>query len=427
MAAPGETSPSILFINRVYPRDRGATGRLLRDLAHGFARQGWRVTVLCAGPQTCVEQDGPVTIRRIGLAGSGRSVAGGLWALMRLSFAATFSEKPDLVITMTDPPLLVLAGRLISGLRRTKHIHWCQDLYPDLLPVLGYRIPRFLLRVAQTLTRASLRACDRVVAIGRCMARHLTQGGLDPRKIEILPNWPDLGLVYMYPESSATSPPPARPPLAGVRPWDRLLKDESRKFRILYAGNIGKAHPFESLLDAAEIVAARYPEIEFVFVGDGKGHERLAAERARRGLTNIRQLPWQPADQLRALMESGDVHLVSMNPEAAGMIVPSKIYSAIAVGRPCIFVGPHGSEAARILADYRAGTTIPPGNPALLADTVIRYRLSSNDWFLAQEGAVRALQAHLPEDTMRQWVDLAHAVTGIAAPESLSYDARQAA
>ncbi|HRC26708.1 MAG TPA: glycosyltransferase, partial [Alphaproteobacteria bacterium] len=182
-------------------------------------------------------------------------------------------------------------------------------------------------------------------------------------------------------------------------------------FRVLYAGNIGLAHPFETLLDAAEIVSARYPEIEFVFVGEGKGHERLALERARRGLTNIRQLPWQPMEQLRALMESGDVHLVSLRHDAAGLMVPSKIYSAFAVGRPCIFVGPQGSEAARLLSDTRAGTVVPQGNPGLLAETIIRYRLSSNDWFMAQEGAVRALQAHLPEDIIRQWIDLARALT----------------
>jgi colanic acid biosynthesis glycosyl transferase WcaI len=111
-------------------------------------------------------------------------------------------------------------------------------------------------------------------------------------------------------------------------------------------------------------------------------------------------------------MESGDVHLVSLRHDAAGLMVPSKIYSAFAVGRPCIFVGPQGSEAARLLSDTRAGTVVPQGNPALLADTIIRYRLSSNDWFMAQEGAVRALQAHLPEDVIRQWIDLARALTG---------------
>lgn len=427
MAPPDDTAPSILFINRVYPPDRGATGRLLCDLAQGFARHGWRVSVLCSGSHSCVEQDGPVTVRRVGTPGRCRSALGGAWALTLLALAALRAPKADVVVTLTDPPLLVLGGRLAAFFKRVKHIHWCQDLYPDLLPVLGYRIPQFFLDRLQIWSRSALRSCDRVVAIGRCMARHLTQGGLDPRKIEILPNWPDLDLVYVAPEPSSAQPRTTRASPASIRPWDRLLKDESRKFRVLYAGNIGKAHPFESFLDAAEIVAARYPEIEFVFVGDGKGHEALAAERARRGLTNIRQLPWQPVDQLRALMESGDVHMVSMKPEAVGMLVPSKIYSAIAVGRPCIFVGPHGSESARVLSDYRAGVTVPPGNPALLADTVIRYRLSSNDWFLAQEGAVRALQAHLPEDTIRQWVDLAHAVTGFPRSEATLYDAQKAA
>jgi colanic acid biosynthesis glycosyl transferase WcaI len=412
MATPPAPMPSILFINRAYPPDRGATGRLLRDLAHGFERDGWTVSVLCCGDEGGIVQDGPITVRRIGVRGSARTVVGGLWILGRLTFAAFFAPRADLVVTMTDPPMTILGGWIAAFLKRSLHVHWCQDLYPDLLPVLGYRIPRFLLNGASRMAGAALRASDRVVAIGRCMARRLTQSGLDPRRIEIFPNWPDLELVYAPVESSTPTPRKPHACAAGVRPWDRLLKDESRKFRVLYAGNIGLAHPFETLLDAAEIVSARYPEIEFVFVGEGKGHERLAVERARRGLTNIRQLPWQPVEQLRTLMESGDVHLVSLRHDAAGLMVPSKIYSAFAVGRPCIFVGPQGSEAARLLSDTRAGTVVPQGNPALLADTIIRYRLSSNDWFMAQEGAVRALQAHLPEDVIRQWIDLARALTG---------------
>lgn len=412
MAAHRGGTASVLFINRVYPPDRGATGRLLRDLAQGFARDGWDVTILCAGSETRDESDGPVAIRRIGSRLGARHMIGGLWILARLVVAALFMKRTDLIVTMTDPPFVVLAGAIAARLKRTRHIHWCQDVYPDLFPVLGYKIPGFLLRTADRVSRMALRACDRVVVIGRCMARRMTKGGIDPRKIAVLPNWPDFELVYALPPLGDSAPLRRRTLSATIRPWDQLIKDEARKFRVLYAGNIGRAHPFETILDAAEIVAHRYPEIEFVFVGEGAGHEKLAAARALRGLANIRQLSWQPAHQLRAIMESGDIHLISMLHDAAGLMVPSKLSSALAVGRPCLFLGPAASETARTLIDHRAGAVIPQGNPALLAEMVIRYRLSSNDWFLAQEGAARAMQGLMPEEIIRGWIDLARDVVG---------------
>ncbi|MCB9978193.1 MAG: glycosyltransferase family 4 protein [Rhodospirillales bacterium] len=428
MTAPRGRAPSVLFVNRVYPSDRGATGRLLRDLAQAFAQNGWNVTILCAGSTNAIHSDGPVSVHRIGSWFSARRMFGGTWVLLRLIVSTLFMKRTDLIVTMTDPPFLVLAGYLAARIRRVRHVHWCQDLYPDLFPVLGYRIPEWIHSPADKIMRAVLQSCDRVVVIGRCMARRMTKGGLDPRKIAVLPNWPDFELVYAMPETMDAAPIRRKAPAATIRPWDRLIKDEERKFRVLYAGNIGRAHPFETILDAAEIVARKHPEIEFVFVGEGQGHEKLATARARRGLNNIRQLSWQPAHQLRAIMESGDVHLISMSHDAAGLMVPSKLFSALAVGRPCIFLGPSASEVARTLLDNRAGAVVPQGNPVLLADTVIRYRLSSNDWFLAQEGAARAMQNLMPEDILRGWIDMAAEVVMPAPrPKSRAPETKRAA
>src|SRR5262249_35654055 len=147
----------------------------------------------------------------------------------------------------------------------------------------------------------------------------------------------------------------------GAKSYEELFRDTEPKFRILYSGNLGRAHPVQTILDAATLLAGTNPEIEFVFVGDGPQFDRLAHERARRGLENIRFLPYQPASRLRELMESGDLHLISMSDRAAGLLVPCKLYSALAVGRPCILVGPAQSEVARIIEDFHAGTVVPQG------------------------------------------------------------------
>ena len=188
---------------------------------------------------------------------------------------------------------------------------------------------------------------------------------------------------------------------------------DNPKFRVLYSGNLGRAHPIGTVLDAAEILGREAPDVELVFVGDGAGQDRLMAERARRRLENIRFLPWQPASRLRELMESGDVHLISMTHDAAGMLVPSKLYSALAVARPCIFIGPAQSEAARVINDFKAGRVVSQGDAEGLAHTIMDFRNSGEMWMAAHQGAGQAGRIFVPEESLNAWLKRARDVLGL--------------
>lgn len=384
-------NPSVLFINRVYPPGRGASGRILRDMAQSFAADGWTVTVLTTGPKSEQENDGPVLVHRVRGSAHVNSGPGYIWIWLKLFFAAMRMTRRDLVISMTDPPMLVVIGRAYAASKKAHHIHWCQDMYPDLLPSLGIRVYKPILEWMKKLSRRSMKTCDRVVVIGRCMARQLTHTGVENTRVTFIPNWPDFEILG----PSAPIVAPAVPP-AGKD----LLRDESPKFRILYAGNIGRAHPMKSIVDAAALLAVDYPEIKFIFVGDSPGHEKLAKERDKRGLDNIKFLPFQPSSALRALLESGDIHLVSLREQAAGMAVPCKFYSSMAVGRPCIYIGPRGTEIARVLTECQAGSIVPQGDAEALREAILSYRNDSNKWFAAQQGAANAGRLFVPQESI---------------------------
>lgn len=408
----GSGKPSVVFFNRVYPPVRGATGRMLRDLAHGFARDGWDVTVITTGPHGQRERDGGVRVIRLGTGGGNRKnifFYSIIW--LRFLFAGLTLPRHDLIVTMTDPPLFVIAGRMMARMKKSRHINWCQDLYPDLLPALGIHLPKPIMQWFKVQSRRAMKSCDKVVVIGRCMAKHLTHGGLDPRRIAVIPNWPDSEL--------AVSPQAFTHKVVNVenaRPYSDLFKDTGPKFRVLYAGNMGRAHPVGTILDAAEILCERYPDIEFVFVGEGSAFDRLAQERARRGLENVRFLPWQPASRLREMMESGDIHLISINHDAAGLLVPCKLYSALAVGRPCILIGPEDSEAARVIGDFHAGSIVAQGKAEHLAQIISSYRTDSDKWFNAHVGAEQAGGIFLPEESIKAWIERARAIAEVKTP-----------
>lgn len=410
---------SVLFINRVYPPQRGGSGRVLRDLAQGFAREGWAVTVLTTGAQAHTEIEGGVEVVRLKGPVKPASLFGYLWVWVRLFFVALRMERFDLVVTVTDPPMIVVAGEILRRGKKCKHMHWCQDLYPDVLPALGVRLPGFALKILKNISRWGMRHADKVVVIGRCMAERLARDGFSPQQIALIPNWPDAELMQ---ESSRL----ARAYAPGMEDTSAMAYDEianryrsheeqikhGPKFRVLYAGNIGRLHPLDTVLKAAELLQEPYPEIEFVFVGDGPRNDDLARERDRRNLGNIRLLPYQPAFKLADLMASGDVHLVSLRMSAAGMAVPVKLYAAIAVQRPCIFIGPQESETAMTLRAFNAGSIVEQGNAQDLAEEIRQMRLNSDKWFTAHEGARAASRVFLPAEAIAAWVQRARAVVG---------------
>ena len=396
--------PSVLFINRVYPPVRGASGRVLRDLARSFAREGWQVTVMTTGPKAMTERDGAVRVIRVkGPERPGSFLSYGLvW--VKLFWMALRLPGTHLLVTMTDPPFLVIAGQALQFIKKNRHIHWCQDLYPDVFPALGITLPHFMMRGLGTLTRAAMKSTEKVIVIGRCMAWHLGHDGFDPKQITVIPNWPDIELVKPPGDDSDVK---ARvEEIRGYRAHEDQHKHGPR-FRVLYAGNIGRAHPVDTILNAAEILNESNPDIEFVFVGDGPRHDLINRERSKRRLENIRLLPYQPASRLKDLMESGDVHLVSMDELAAGMLVPIKFYSALAVHRPCVFVGPAHSEAAKVIEGFKAGSVLAQGNAKLLADNIRQYRENSDKWFAAYEGAKAASQVFVPEESINAWIERA--------------------
>jgi colanic acid biosynthesis glycosyl transferase WcaI len=178
--------------------------------------------------------------------------------------------KVDAVVSMTDPPLQV-AAVTVGSCRAQRRIHWAQDVYPELAEELGV-IPRggLVARVLRAMSTWALGRQDKIVAVGRCMRERLLQRGLDAAKIEVIPNWSPVGAV------SAEEVAAMRKKLG----WEG-------KFIALYSGNIGLAHDFETLVEAAKLLEGA--GVTMVFAGEGprfvpRSIPAAAAERRALGL-----------------------------------------------------------------------------------------------------------------------------------------------
>lgn len=361
---------SLLFINRVFPPAPGATGEMLYELTAELAQRGWSVTVLTAGYQDSpaheVTADG-VEVHRVGgglisrRSLARRALSYGLlypallWKALRL-------PRHDVVITKTDPPLLLTLTPIIRAIKQCRAVHWAQDLYPEVAEALGVIEPQSpLSRVMLAASVGAMERHDRVVAIGRCMQDRLLERGVAPGRLEVVPNWP-LGAV--------------QPVEREDNPF-RITNGLDNRFVVMYSGNMGMAHPFEAVLDAAELLRASHPSVLFLLVGDGARRASIEKSVKDRRLTNVALLPFQPKELLSMSLGAADLHLVVMEAEALGYVVPSKIYGALAAGRPCVFIGPRESEAARLILEHACGDVVDEPRGDVLAAKIARWAVAA--------------------------------------------------
>lgn len=382
--------PSILILNRVFPPQFGATGRMACDLALYLRKQGYVITVVTTAEQPTVDTARSLKVVRV----LGEKHPEGGWAyyriLKRMKKAAMKLPRHDIVISLTDPPLLAHIGHQVAKKMRAKHIHWAHDLYPDLLPVMGVRYPQFVYRHIEKRMRKAMKAATAIVAISKCMASYMTYQSIDRRRLHTIENWPEGTLLKEDDNTQAMD----------------LFKGEE-KFRILYSGTIGLAHDFDAVLKAANYLQKNNPEIEFVFVGRGRGVEELSRKKQQAGLDNMRFLPPQPAKNLKAMMEAGDVHLVTMKKNALGKLFPCKFYAACAASRPVIFVGPKGCDIDTKIKMSGCGASVRNEDAKALTQAILAYRYDGNAWYRAGAAAGRLVAENGgAQKSLKAWEDL---------------------
>jgi glycosyltransferase involved in cell wall biosynthesis len=135
----------------------------------------------------------------------------------------------------------------------------------------------------------------------------------------------------------------------------------------MYSGNHSPANPITTLLQAA-VVLRDDSRLMFVFVGGGLGKRDVDQAIETHRLKNVRSLPYQPLDRLQQSLSAADLHVVTLGNDMVGIIHPCKIYGAMAVGRPVLFVGPRPSHAADLIDEHMIGWQLNHGDVQGLAN-----------------------------------------------------------
>jgi len=275
-----------------------------------------------------------------------------------VSFAASafvyglFIAKRADVMYAYHPPLTVgVAASLIRWVRGIPLLYDIQDMWPDTLLATGMlNNPRALSLVGRMCDWVYKRA-DHLVVLSPGFKRLLVQRGLPEGKIDVIYNWAD--------ESALMSPMGAVP--AAFPAADR--------FRVVFAGNMGKAQALDAVLDAAAILQARGSRASFVMLGGGVEVRRLKTRALEIMLDNVLFLSQVPMSEVGAMLAAADLLLVHLRKDSLFEVtIPSKTQAYMAVGKPLLMAVK--GDAAELISQAQCGLTAESENPQALADVL---------------------------------------------------------
>lgn len=350
-------------VNQFYWPDVAATAQLLTDLSEDAASAGWDVRAVAGtssyvpgarGRRAAHERHAGVRIRRLATLGPGRSLlvracsyAGFLGAALLHLLRV---RRGDVVLTLSTPPFVALVG-LLARRRGARFVYKVEDLYPDVALALGTLSPGAVAGLLARLSAHLLRRADAVVVLDEGMRRSVQARRGHGVGLAVIPNWADEAALYPMPSRSS------RTRQALGLPAETLV--------LGYAGNFGRAHRFDALLEALEGAAREHLPLHALVSGDGAEAQRLRAAAAR--LPNLTVRGYAPRSELGDLLAASDVHVVSLRPEVEGLLFPSKLAGVLAAGRPVLALsGPQGALAEEVRTGD-LGWTAPHEPGAVLA------------------------------------------------------------
>jgi glycosyltransferase involved in cell wall biosynthesis len=264
-------------------------------------------------------------------------------------------ERPDVVLCMTDPPVIADLALVLARRFDVPLVVVSQDVFPEIAVALKRLDNPALVEALRLATRLYLKRADRVVAIGETMRERLVEKGADRERIVVIPNWVD---------TSDLEPRPRRNAWAE----EHGLADA---FVVMHSGNIGHAQDLDTLIRAATFLRD-LDDLRIVLIGGGARRDELKELTRLLETEHVVFMGYQPREVLADSLSSADVHVVGLARGLSGYVVPSRLYGVLAVGRPVIAAAEADSETAKVVDEVGAGVVVPPGRPELLARAIRR-------------------------------------------------------
>lgn len=370
-----------LFITQVFYPDTVATGQVLWDLADYMQQHECTVTVFTSKyayedkskEYLSDEIVNGVTIKRLWQTRLGKGnvlyriidfLSFNISVFFKLLFIS--SKKYDVIIGTTVPPFLSFIGVFISKIKKIPFCYYVMDLQPELSIQSGLIKDKSITEKFFTkLGNYSIRNSNKLISLDQFMTSYLIKRGAKPDNILTVPIWPLIDEKYSGDRNSNSF---------------RIENDFGNKIVIMYSGNHAYVHPLDTLLEVANELKDD-SRFLFVFVGGGVRRADVTDFKLKHRLDNILQLEFQPRNKTHISLASSDIQVVVMGNNLVGYTHPNKIYGALFVGKPILYIGPIPSHISEILTGLDGNISAQHGEVTIIINELIKFAaLQKIDW-----------------------------------------------
>ncbi len=362
----------ILIHSLVFNPDGVSTAYLYGDIARALKENGFEVTVLTTTPH----------YNKVPEQMKGQPLKWKVWGLIKQSdfegikvyhipqkkFQSTLLRlfgfaywhivsfvtaicmgKRDIILSPSPPLTIGLLNVWIGKLKGSKVVYNVQEVYPDILGKKSGPVYSILSRMERYIYSRSAA----VTTIDRIFHDTIVDRFKNPGTLHIIPNFVDTELYR--PLEDRSSP-------------DTSLFIENDHLKLVYAGNIGMAQDWETLLELASLTADR--KIDYYVIGEGMMKHWLEEQVRERNLRNIRILPYQPREMMPRIIAFSDIQYIFMEPEIAAQGFPSKVYTIMASEKPMLICSPENTPLVDFLAGLGCAKIITKAEPRAKAEEI---------------------------------------------------------
>lgn len=298
----------------------------------------------------------------------------------------------DAVIVGTDPQFV---WAMFPWIRIINHkvclIHWAFDLYPEAIIASSPYWMKFFAYLTKPFAKLSYRCCHCIVDLGSGM-RELLQKYKSHAVCATLTPW-----ALKEPKQLPDIDPELREQLFG-----------NAKIGLLYSGTVGYAHDITPFINLARECRKRGVDAAFCFAGYGNCYKEQTSIITQED-TNIRLAGFASEEELEKRLAAADIHMVSLRTNWNGIVVPSKFFGSLAIGRPVLFSGPEFNSLAHYCINYKVGFVLSENT----VDDLQKIILNETTLQQLKERAISVYQKDFSKDIVcAKWNNLLDEVAG---------------
>ena len=227
---------------------------------------------------------------------------------------------------------------------------WTQDLWPESLVAAGGVKNKLVLGLFNSLTKWIYKHSKKVLIQSNGFRDYILNQGIPNDKI----------LFYPNPTEDFYKP------LLEAKEYQDFFEKEN--FNIIFAGNIGEAQSFKTIIEAINNI--KELPIKVIVLGDGRYKETAISLIKDKGLeSHFNFLGSFPPTEMPKFFSHADALLVSLKKDKIfSLTIPAKIQSYLACGKPII--ASIDGEGAKIVGDAKCGLTSPAEDSIALSNIV---------------------------------------------------------